>query len=52
VLQENVRYIAEVAPTVSSEAFSDLDSSLYNAATAGGTAASKLARGRIDLLPR
>jgi CubicO group peptidase (beta-lactamase class C family) len=34
VLQEDVRYEADFAPTVSDDAFSDLDASLYNAATA------------------
>jgi CubicO group peptidase (beta-lactamase class C family) len=51
VLQENVRYMAEIAPTVSDQAFSDLDNSLYSAATAGATVPSALARNRIDLLP-
>jgi len=36
VLQENVRYAAEFSPTVSDQAFSDLDAVLYNAAA--GTA--------------
>jgi CubicO group peptidase (beta-lactamase class C family) len=52
VLQENVRYMAEFSPTVSDSAFSDLDTSLYNAATAAAVSPSALARGRTDLLPR
>jgi CubicO group peptidase (beta-lactamase class C family) len=32
VLKENVRYMVDVGPTVSDDAFGDLDSSLYNAA--------------------
>lgn len=51
VLQENVRYVAEFAPTVSDDAFNDLDASLYNAAT-GAKSAYIPARGRTDLLPR
>jgi CubicO group peptidase (beta-lactamase class C family) len=50
VLQENVRYMAEFSPTVSDDAFGDLDSRLYNAAT--GTKASYApAHQRTDLLP-
>lgn len=51
VLQENVRYMADFAPTVSDDAFNDLDASLYNAATAAAVAPSGLARNRADLLP-
>lgn len=52
VLQENVRYTAEFSPTVSDQAFSDLDASLYNAAT--GTKAKKAgpAKDSPRLLPR
>jgi hypothetical protein len=52
VLQENVRYMAEFAPTVSDQAFGDLDSRLYSAATASGTEPAAPAHNRIDLLPR
>lgn len=50
VLQENVRYQAEFSPTVSDQAFSDLDASLYNAA-AGTTAARGPAQTSSLLLP-
>ncbi len=50
VLQENVRYAANFSPTVSDDAFSDLDASLYNAATAT-PAAHGPAAARKDLLP-
>jgi CubicO group peptidase (beta-lactamase class C family) len=57
VIQENVRYMADYAPTVSNDAVNDLDASLYNAATAapmppGFDKAPGLARGRTDLLQR
>ena len=56
VIQENVRYMADYAPTVSDDAVNDLDASLYNAATAapmppGVDVTAGLARHRTDLLP-
>jgi hypothetical protein len=50
VLQENVHYVAEFSPTVSDQAFSDLDASLYNAAT-GTKAVRGPARTKPNLMP-
>lgn len=49
VIAEDVRYMAEYSPTISDDAASDLDSSMYTAATTNSNAAG-LVRGRRALL--
>ena len=49
VITENVRYMAEYSPTISDDAATDLDSSMYAAATANSNAQGSV-RGRRALL--